>query len=109
MSEELEEALEEIGNIDLGGNPYKTFDTNKLKNIYDKEFDTIKQALNQSERNKKFKDIVISKCTENKNLIYVTICENYNDYLSLFEDKIENQYLLTEDEFNFLKEILKDE
>ena len=44
------EALEEIGNIDLGDNPYKTFESNKLKNIYNKEFTTIKQALIELEK-----------------------------------------------------------
>ena len=37
--------MEEIGNIDLGDNPYKTFERNKLKNVYNKEFTAIKQVL----------------------------------------------------------------
>lgn len=45
MSKKYLELLEEIGNIDLGDNPYKTFERNKLKNVYNKEFGTINQAL----------------------------------------------------------------
>lgn len=39
------EALEEIGNIDLGDNPYKKFDTNKLKNVYNAEFTILYNAI----------------------------------------------------------------
>ena len=39
------EALEEIGNIDLGDNPYKKFEDNKLKNVYNKEFAILYNAI----------------------------------------------------------------
>ena len=41
----LFEALEEIGNIDLGDNPYKKFEVNKLKNVYNKEFAILYNAI----------------------------------------------------------------
>ena len=50
--------------------------------------------------------IIKKKCIYSRNLINVRIAEDYNDYLCLYKDKIEIQYLLTEKEFNLLKEVL---
>ena len=74
MSKGLE-ALENIGNIDLGDNPYKTFEHNKLKNVYNKEFDTIKQALlKQQELENTFADCHI--CEIQKEFAkYEKLCE----------------------------------
>ena len=77
--------------------------------VFKHEYNTIKQALIQGEINKKFKEIVVSKCVGTENLTYVKIAEDYDDYLSLFEDKIEKEYLLFKDEFELLKEMFKDE
>lgn len=78
-----------------------SFHNNDIKvdnSIYDK-FDTVENELKSLE-------IIKKKCIHTKNLAYVKIAENYNDYLSLFEDKIEERYLLTKDEFYLLKEVL---
>lgn len=66
--------------------------------IYDK-FDVVENEL-------KALDIIKKKCIYSGNLINVRIAEDYNDYLSLFEDRVEKQYLLTADEFYLLKEVL---
>ena len=66
--------------------------------IYDK-FNVVGNELKSLE-------IIIKKCIYSGNLINVRIADNYNDYLSLFEDRVEKQYLLTADEFYLLKEVL---
>jgi len=60
------EALEEIGNIDLGDNPYKKFEDNKLKNVYNKEFAILYNALTEL---KQIKEAEPSKAMERVNYL----------------------------------------
>lgn len=86
------EALEEIGNIDLGDNPYKKFDTNKLKNVYGVEFATLYKAITE------LKTIKESNPSEALETIANTgICNVYAntilDYCQLEYDTVKQELL----------------
>lgn len=101
------EALEEIGNIDLGNNPYKTFDANKLKNVYSTEFTALYKALTE------LKTIKESKSSEALDRLIAVSDEskywNRNDYV-VDVNTIKQTLLKTkklEKENELLKEIIK--
>lgn len=76
------------------------FNNNEVRvddSIYDK-FDVVENEL-------KALEVIKKKCIYNDNIHYVKVSDNYNEYLWV-KDKIEEQYLLTKDEFYLLKEVL---
>ena len=93
------EALENLGRINLGDNPYCIFEDNLLKNCYKEEYENIEKDLKVLETLKKF--ILVSK--------------SYDD-LFPYDIDVKQQYvsnksclILTEEEFHKIKEWLEND
>ena len=93
------------------------------KNAYEMVecLDNIKQALVKAQENKKILKIIKEKCLHNDNLNYMAVCINYDMYKERMskrydtkvvktnwndKDLLDYLKLLTEEEFNLLKELV---
>ena len=109
---EAMECLEVINNYGCGFN-----NNMKFSEVFEKEYNTIKQVLIKSqelekdkiksEKDKRFREIVVNK---NVDILELKILiEHYSDKVALkrYNSQVGKELQLTEDEFTILKEILK--
>ena len=99
------EALEIIGNINLGNNPYCVFEDDKLKNCINEEYNIIKKDLERLEEFEKVLNGHCSKCVNRENNICVGMDAPIHIDTLINCIEMENQEL--KDENNKLKKALK--
>ena len=91
------EALEIIGNINLGNNPYCAFEHNKLKNCSVEEYNIIEKEL-------KALEIVDKKRVNVHKFKWCVFKKYYVNYYNLHFCDEDDQFL-NEQEFDLLKEV----
>lgn len=87
---EAMKCLKNIGETNLGDNPYKVFEENKLKKVYKEDFTTIEQALIQAEQYKTLGFLLEAK----KNGFYDTLSFWKPNEFVVDYDFIKNDYCL---------------
>ena len=101
MTKELE-ALEKIGNVDLGDNPYKIFEANKLKNVYSAEFTALYKALTELKTIKESKSSEALECLEE---MYELSCDGRKPEYTLYET-IKQYILKAQEQEKVMNELL---
>lgn len=108
MQEESKEmkALNEIGNTNLGENPYISFEEDKSKNVLKEDYEIVEQALKDKQELERFTRLVIEKCIKIQLVCVVGEVEQYNQTY-VYDNMLNVKWCLTKDEFNFAKEMVE--
>ncbi len=96
-SNEALEDLEVINNYGCGIN-----DNLKFSEVFEKEYTTIKQALTTKSKKEQAFDIANKKCVDMYRLAVADNVASYNKWTEF------DEYWLTEEEYDLLKEVLND-